>query len=357
VSAPTKSKEIKALTGLRGIAACFVALYHFGHHITEPHVHWAIHKGYLSVDVFFVLSGFVMALTYERIFAEGITANKWGRFLWLRVARIWPLYVCAVVAGLFAITAAGETVSGSTTIANIFMVQGWGIANSINPPLWSVSVEFVAYLIFPVLLALITGTRGAGTALAGLAAATIIAWAVFLGAHNGTGRMGALDLFDPHTALPAMRCVAGFTLGIAVWHLSRMRRVAEIFNRGIAGLVCAGSILILFAVNANDLLIYAFFPLLILSISHDKGALATTLGTSFIRWLGVLSYSIYALQSPYYDLAEPIISRLTGHTFLYYPAVAAGLLIVSASAHYGIERPSRLALRSLTRSKSVPVAA
>jgi peptidoglycan/LPS O-acetylase OafA/YrhL len=105
------------------------------------------------------------------------------------------------------------------------------------------------------------------------------------------------------------------------------------------------------------LLIYPLFPVLILSLAHDQGALASTLGTSFFRWLGVLSYSIYALQSPYYDLGEPIIWRLAGHTFLYYPAVAAGLLIVSAAAHYGIERPSRLALRSLTKAVAVPVAA
>jgi peptidoglycan/LPS O-acetylase OafA/YrhL len=69
--------------------------------------------------------------------------------------------------------------------------------------------------------------------------------------------------------------------------------------------------------------------------------------------LGILSFAIYALQSPFYGITEPFLARLTGQlphgvsTLAYYGATAGGLLLVCAAIHYFFERPSRLAMRAL----------
>ena len=73
-------QEIGALTGLRGVAACWVAMYHgheFGRLAGPAGV--LLRHGYLAVDVFFVLSGFVMGLSYAHMFAPGFRARHLRR--------------------------------------------------------------------------------------------------------------------------------------------------------------------------------------------------------------------------------------------------------------------------------------
>src|SRR5947209_6333252 len=70
-----RNKEIKTLTGLRGVAATVVMLYHFSY--SEQMNSFLIGRGYLAVDLFFVLSGFVMALSYGHLFAGRIPGFLW----------------------------------------------------------------------------------------------------------------------------------------------------------------------------------------------------------------------------------------------------------------------------------------
>ena len=85
--------ELRALTSARGIAAWLVVLYHIRASIAGlPHgVEAVFAKGYLAVDFFFLLSGFVIWLTWhDRLRGQG--AAGIARFLQKRVARIWPLH-------------------------------------------------------------------------------------------------------------------------------------------------------------------------------------------------------------------------------------------------------------------------
>src|ERR1700742_1446435 len=93
-------KEIRSLTGVRGLAALFVACYHF----LEPfHPDWPplflnfIKHGYNSVDLFFVLSGFVMSLSSKKLFDGGVTGKGYGTFMKRRFARIFPIYIVLTV--------------------------------------------------------------------------------------------------------------------------------------------------------------------------------------------------------------------------------------------------------------------
>ena len=85
------ASEIKSLTGLRGIAAMVVVIYHV---FKNTWIARYTQNGYLAVDVFFVLSGFVMMLTYGQSFEVNPTLRRYVSFLWARLAGSVRLSVC-----------------------------------------------------------------------------------------------------------------------------------------------------------------------------------------------------------------------------------------------------------------------
>jgi peptidoglycan/LPS O-acetylase OafA/YrhL len=93
-------RHLDALTGIRGIAAWGVVLYHIRLSLTgllPAPVIAVFAKGYLAVDLFFILSGFVIWYNYAARIADG-GAGAARLFLWRRFARVWPLHG-AILAG------------------------------------------------------------------------------------------------------------------------------------------------------------------------------------------------------------------------------------------------------------------
>jgi peptidoglycan/LPS O-acetylase OafA/YrhL len=134
--------EIRPLTGLRGIAALYVVSYHhrlgvpFSNPLTTSLAH-----GYLAADLFFVLSGFVMALTYSHMFARGWSMAAYVRFLGRRAARIYPLYFVATLAAfVFILAGALEAPRlaplGTALTLNLLLIQAWGFVGSLDGPAW-----------------------------------------------------------------------------------------------------------------------------------------------------------------------------------------------------------------------------
>ncbi len=168
--------QLPSLTSLRGLAALWVVLFHYTA-LYLPRLDITGHssligKGYLAVDLFFMLSGFVMTHVYYRAFCQSVKDN-YRSFMVARIARLYPLHL--VVLLLFIATAlllqlsayaSGGTAEGipltgtrslAAAVANLFM-QGLSAEHlSWNFPSWSISVEFLAYLAFRVtLLTLVT---------------------------------------------------------------------------------------------------------------------------------------------------------------------------------------------------------
>ena len=103
--------DIRALTGVRGVAAAIIVVYHFGDVQLSTGgnaAYFRIPFGYLIVDLFFMLSGYVMALTYRDAF-EHLTLPKFATFMLKRVARLYPAYF---VIGLFYIAKIAAGLSG-----------------------------------------------------------------------------------------------------------------------------------------------------------------------------------------------------------------------------------------------------
>ena len=94
MTAQPSPRHLDALTGIRGIAAWAVVFYHIRLSLAgllpAPVIEW-LAKGYLAVDLFFILSGFVIWYNYAPRIRQGGAAET-RLFLWRRFARVWPLH-------------------------------------------------------------------------------------------------------------------------------------------------------------------------------------------------------------------------------------------------------------------------
>src|ERR1700733_15319536 len=85
--------EIRALTGVRGVGAALIVVYHFGKiRLDWVHEVWPVPHGYMAVDLFFMLSGFVIGLGYRNAFSGNFSTN-YRAFLIKRIARLYPAYI------------------------------------------------------------------------------------------------------------------------------------------------------------------------------------------------------------------------------------------------------------------------
>src|SRR5215470_11299411 len=126
-------KEIRALTGVRGVAAMIIVLYHFSTvylYSGGVREYFEVPHGYLPVDLFFMLSGFVIALVYKDAFVIA-PFRSYLEFWIKRVARLYPAYLAIGVLYLvkIALGLAGETFDQFSLfdgVGNLLMLSGWG---------------------------------------------------------------------------------------------------------------------------------------------------------------------------------------------------------------------------------------
>lgn len=158
-----RSSTISIWTAVRGVAALWVVLMHFGSHFSPAINGPVVLKGYLAVDLFFVLSGMVMFHVYH----ESIERNSFSfrQYIYKRFARLYPVHFVTLVFATLVIL--GGNIMGLSAlpeqfvydfVANALMIHAWGVTEgmSLNYPSWSISAEFFAYLIFlPVTVALL----------------------------------------------------------------------------------------------------------------------------------------------------------------------------------------------------------
>jgi peptidoglycan/LPS O-acetylase OafA/YrhL len=163
---------IRQLTGIRFVAAAWVLLYHLQvplatlHVLAIPGVADVLRVGRLGVDLFFALSGFILTHTYLRRLGPALKGRGALDFWWLRLARIYPVHlVMIVVAGVAVVGQAkvtGEALDRDwlnpiDLLKNLLLVQEWGPEpqRGWNFVAWSLSMEWLAYLLFPLLALLL----------------------------------------------------------------------------------------------------------------------------------------------------------------------------------------------------------
>ncbi len=160
---------IRQLTGIRFIAAAWVLLYHLQGPLDTigvlviPGLGDVLRVGRLGVDLFFALSGFILTHTYLRRMGPALKVKGALDFWWLRLARIYPVHLVMIaIAGIAVVAQAKVTgdaldrdwLNPIDLIKNVFLVQEWGSNpdRGWNFVAWSLSMEWLAYLIFPLLV-------------------------------------------------------------------------------------------------------------------------------------------------------------------------------------------------------------
>ena len=362
----TPAGESRALTGLRGLAALLVMLHHFklrlGVGDNLPLVQWLLQKGYLGVDLFFVLSGFVMAMTYgtwfDRSQPGGLTA--YARFLVRRLARLWPLHAAMIgVYVILGILAPTFPYSHNKLAANLLLIQSWGLSAAINPPAWSVSTEMFAYTAFPLLVAMALRGR-TNAALTALGIAAVYGALIYLGPPLGPGRRGPLDIYFNYSWLPVLRCTAGFALGMLTWRASGKAPLCDIARHAWTAPLTLAVMIALMTARTNDLWIVALLPVLVLATHCGRGPFYRALGYGPLHRFGLLSYAVYLthlfLLSHFRFGPTPLVVELLAYLALTFATAALAHALVEVPGRRLVRRTGEhLVARLMAPSPSRPL--
>lgn len=339
--------ELRSLTSARGIAAWLVVLYHIRSGAAGWAPDWAMafaHKGYLAVDFFFLLSGFVIYLSAYRAFArDGIAATP--AFLLRRLARIYPLYaVILATTVLFAmlLEATGRidpNYPWAELPLHAAMFQNWGFTDTLrwNHPAWSISTEFAAYLLFPLLVLGTPIGRARRPNLLGAMMVTIALLSMILTLNGEETLGGSIPRFG------LVRCLAEFACGTML---------CAFWMRGPDGepraiLIALGGVVLfwglwLFGLGAETWAFPAGAACLILALAHASLMRRNPLHWRPFVYLGEISYATYLVH---YMLFIWFKIGFVTDPWSIPPAILAVFLAltlaVSVLLHHLVERPGR----------------
>lgn len=349
-------RDFATLDGLRGVAAATVVIFHF------PQF-WAplgVPAAYLAVDLFFLMSGFIVEHAYRHRLASGLGA---GQFMLIRVFRLYPLY--ALGTALTATAIAATLLSGGYRLewtvsavarsiaCSALMLPTPGLAHTaalypLNVPAWSLFYELLVNLFFAATYRWWTSRRLGAVVAIGGAGIAIACWI-----------NGDLDLGSDHGALPCFAALSrvGFSFFLGVLANRRGWHERAPVVRTPPALVLGMALLLLVVPlppqlrGVGDLLrvVVAFPIILALAVTHEPRR-----GRRAFLWLGLASYAVYAVHEPLLR----IVSRIDGQVLR--GALGRGapftgvvsmvvLFLVAAALDRFYDTPIR---RSLSRSAS-----
>lgn len=351
--------DIKPLTSLRFVAAIWVLLYHFRDHLGLDLGRFGlVANGWMGVDLFFMLSGFILAHVYLKAAETG--RFDYGRFLQNRLARLYPMHLTALAAMIvlfLGARAAGvspgaaDAFKWSDLPAHLLLLHAWGTTASVgwNFPSWSISAEWGAYLVFPLIATLVLRARPGVMVGAALVLCLGAYWALD---HLHEWTPGVGRGFEQMTAqIGVLRILPTFLLGVSLYAFGRMRATPG-WPLALAG---AASIVGVTSFNLWPALAWPGLAALILGLAqtartHSEGLFAHK---SFV-FLGAASYALYMLHLPidiaYFHALERIGLDETSAAPVRIAALVGVFLvcvIASAIAYSWIEEPARRFVRGL----------
>jgi peptidoglycan/LPS O-acetylase OafA/YrhL len=312
-------------------------------------------NGYLAVNLFFVLSGFILTYTYE-----GQIAGKTNRlhFWEARFARIYPVYFLSLMLAFWF----ERGLSLGTRIAVLGMVQAWNprapqLNGAWNYPAWTISVEAFFYLCFPFLLPWMS--RRSTRALFWMMACLLMICIVVRTPVLGLGDLDRSSLFINIVPLPLLR-IPEFLLGM-VLGLRLLRAEAAGRNGGSAlrTYLAVLSALLILSLPLGEWvsLVTVPFTVLVYELAIGESALARLLSTQLVVLLGSASYAIYLLQFPVRSWTRVIFSRFPEKlAYLGTPLTPLILVLISILVFKFWEEPCRRALRSWFAAAKWPAA-
>ncbi|HEY6528545.1 MAG TPA: acyltransferase [Cellvibrionaceae bacterium] len=319
------TRELIALTSLRGVAAVLVVLHHYCMVFTDDILRWLpsriLVNAYLCVDLFFILSGFVLAHVYHR-FSQGVGAADYRAFITARIARIYPLHLVTLaivlLLELIALLLWHTTPSvqahwaapftGEQTLAsfatNLMMLQTFHWGAFWNVPAWSLSAEFTTYLWLPWLVrAFVTASpfRCVGAGLVALGC--LIAIEFYFG-----------DLGISFAGWPQIvRAGAGATLGVVAWSCYQQNYLARITGAALVPIFI--TTLFILALPLPATAVMPVFFCLVLAGARNQASPSWLFHNSFSVFFGRISFALYLTHWIVFDTLRQLSLWLTGEGF------------------------------------------
>src|SRR5262245_45903466 len=354
-SHPVASRSpLRALTGVRFLAAFYVVSFHtlpfLRSHFRLPRAaEQFLSNGNLAVAFFYLLSGFILAYTYE---GKIKNPRDYVRYFRARFARIYPVYLLSL---LLVLPFQLKTPLGSK-LAVLFMVQAWnpanpGLAGVWNYPAWSLSVEAFFYLIFP--LFLVPMSKWSVRTLQLMMSAFLLVSVMLhtpsmvLGVWNGV-------TYGLRVPLPVLRLpefLVGVSLGLLFLRSGQRPRFPQLFY------LAAASAFVVLSLPIGSWVSIVMIPaaFMLYELAFSDGFPARLLSSRWLVVLGGASYAIYLLQYPVRAWTKLLFSH-AGSSFALMGTVLTPVFLIALSIAFfrGWEEPLRKLLhpaRESARSK------
>ncbi len=366
---------ISSLTPLRGVAALLVVLFHYDvwlmlrgfPRLINTEYSSIITNGYLWVDFFFILSGFVICHVYGKAL-ENRNRIAIKKYLWARFTRLYPLYVFIML--LFVLQTvllfqmfpdyATEKWKWSRTVPDffihLFFLQTSGIIDRPvwNVGSWSIAAEWWTYIFAIGLIPLLNKRSNRISIIS-----TILALLgfVFIASQNPKFKL------DEFYGLGTLRCVFGFTIGIGVYQLyAILVNKKTIWSKDwffYIMLLCALSVL---HFNLYDIMAIPFFGAFILCASLNQGVPYKLLNSRPLLFLGNISYSTYLIHllwiylwlmwlDLYFKPTNPNAIPTLSDTMLWLSVLLALIIGSSYLTYKYVEIPAQKKLRQWQKSR------
>jgi peptidoglycan/LPS O-acetylase OafA/YrhL len=338
-----KKAEIPQLTGIRGLAASLVLFWHLREYRDGVFVHFGFldpfpSYGYLGVDVFFLLSGFILSYAYGEWFVRRLDPEKLFRFFLARLARLYPIHILSLLLMLAAATAGhalfhftphnDASYTLPSVVTNLFLVQEWFRTwlgtGSPNPVAWSISVEMASYLLFPFALAL-SSRLPRWWPFAGFAITYLV-----------------LLVFD----VRLVKGVAEFYFGFSAYALLNTYKCPSLPRWATLAALVVPFLVAYFARTVIWIVLLPLFCLAVTGIAYNGNDWLSRIARSRpVLYLGEISYSLYMMQWFVWVLFKHALPHvfpwINGHPWLLIAAAALVILAVSSATYRYVEMPGR----------------
>lgn len=341
------------LTGVRFFLALGVVLFHYQLQWTLPdEAAGLLNRARLGVDVFFILSGFILT----HVYLQGDVAPNYRRFLAARFARIYPAHLFILLAMLGLVLAAPLLGVGleqgrfnlTDFASTLLLVQAWLPRETLalwNGPAWSLSAEWFAYLAFPAYAALALWLRPRPWVIIGLAVIAFVALDAFYRAEFGRVLPRAED------SMGILRIVPEFLYGIGLYYLGQ-RWTPSSRAAVVGALGTAVALLCLMQFGVDDRIIVAAAGPFILSLALlAKARVQTFLSHPVALFAGEASFALYLVHIPILMVWRNAAQALAGFPGNYRMGVVELTIMLvltlaaAAAIHVFVEQPGRRWLR------------
>ena len=268
----SRPNEISTLTSLRGVAALTVLLFHADTGF----------RGYLAVDLFFLLSGFILTHVYSDVV---LTRQSYGFFLKARLARIYPVHLLMLIF-LLPMLDSRPDFSYSGLFTSVLLLQAPWHSMCWNYASWSISAEWHSYLLFPFLVVNFRLNSRRSLCI------TLILCALVVGITDYVNSSGNIS----NTPAVLLRCLPEFIAGIVLYFLYQRGCMPKWIGHDMTFWSTAVILVLLEWLRAPDGIMVCLLGLILVTSAINQERPFRLLNCRPLAYLGYISYSLYMVQ-------------------------------------------------------------